>query len=328
MQLSMKEQMLHILLEHNGEYVSGQKISEQLGCSRTAIWKHISELRKEGYELEAMQRRGYRIIQQPNNIRSHNIHVGLKTEFVGQNIVYHESVSSTQTIAHQLAHEGAEEGTLVAADEQGKGKGRLGRDWHSPKGTGVWMSLILRPKIPPQQAPQLTLLAAVAVVKGIKEAVGLDCEIKWPNDILIHGKKVVGILTELQAEADRIQSVIIGIGINVNVKEFPEELQNKATSLLIEKSGKEINRAALMQRILEQTERIYKQYLKEGFPIIKLLWESYAVSLGKEIKATTINGSFEGYAKGITEEGVLLIEDKEGEIHQIYSADIEISSQT
>jgi BirA family transcriptional regulator, biotin operon repressor / biotin---[acetyl-CoA-carboxylase] ligase len=324
----MKEQMLHILIEQNGEYVSGQKISEQLGCSRTAIWKHISELRKEGYELEAMQKRGYRIIHQPNNIRAHNIHIGLNTEFIGKKIIYHESISSTQTIAHQLAYEGTEEGTVVVADEQGKGKGRLGRVWHSPKGTGVWMSVILRPNIPPQQAPQLTLLAAVAVVKGIKEAVGLDCEIKWPNDILIHGKKVVGILTELQAEADRIQSVIIGIGINVNVKEFPEELKAKATSLFVEKNGKEINRAELIQRILEQTETLYNQYLKDGFTVIKLIWESYAVSLGKKIKATTINGSIEGFAKGITEAGVLLVEDDNGKIHQIYSADIEISSQT
>ncbi|TLS35889.1 biotin--[acetyl-CoA-carboxylase] ligase [Pseudalkalibacillus caeni] len=322
---SMKQKMLEMLNGQEGQFVSGQKISEELGCSRTAIWKHISELRKEGYEVEAVQKKGYRITSTPNHITANEVKLGLNTKHLGQNIVYQESVTSTQEIAHRLAYDDVPEGTIVTAEEQTAGKGRLGRNWHSPKTNGIWVSLILRPKIPPQQAPQLTLLAAVGVVKAIQKETGVLAEIKWPNDVLVNGKKVVGILTELQAESDQIKSVIIGMGINVNTSaaEFPDDIKEKATSLRIE-AGKELNRASLLRRILEETETLYEEYLQNGFQVVKLLWESYAVSLGKHIKARTLTGVKEGIARGITNDGVLLLEDDTGEIHQIYSADIEI----
>lgn len=325
---SIREKLLTMLLENKDTYISGQMISEKLGCSRTAVWKHISELKKEGYEVEGLQKRGYRLISTPNNIRPHDIRSNLNTKFIGQKIVFQEVVTSTQELAQKLAQEGAKEGTVVVAEQQSKGRGRLGRAWESPKGTGIWMSLIIRPNIPPFQAPQLTLLTAVAIVQGIKKATGISCEIKWPNDILINGKKIVGILTEMQAESDRIQSIIIGIGMNVNTTSFPDDLKQKATSLLIENDGKEIRRAQLLQAIFEQFEILYHEYLKNGFEVIKLRWESYAVSLGKFITARTLTGEITGYAKGITDQGVLLLEDQEGKIHEIYSADIEISSQS
>lgn len=315
-----------LLVEHENDYLSGQKISELLGCSRTAVWKHISELKKEGYEVEGIQKRGYRIISKPNNIRPHDIRTNLQTKKIGQHIHYYESTSSTQEIAHNLALEGAEEGTVVITEQQLKGRGRLGRQWESPKGTGIWMSLILRPNIPPHQAPQLTLLSAVAIVQAVQKVTDIHCEIKWPNDILINGKKVVGILTELQAEADIIRSIIVGIGINVNIKSFPDELQHKATSLLIENNHQEVQRAELLQAIFQQFELLYDEYLKTGFQAIKLRWESYAVSLGKQITARTLSGEIHGLATGITDEGVLLIEDKDGKVHKVYSADIEIPS--
>jgi BirA family biotin operon repressor/biotin-[acetyl-CoA-carboxylase] ligase len=201
----------------------------------------------------------------------------------------------------------------------------MDRKWHSPKYTGIWMSLILRPQIPLTKAPQLTLLTAVAVVQAIEEMTGLIPEIKWPNDILINGKKVTGILTELHAEADRIHSTIIGIGMNVNQKQedFPNELQTIATSLFIEK-GEVITRANLIKHIFANIEKLYCLYLDEGFFPIKLLWESYAISIGKQIRARTLTTTIEGKALGITDEGVLQLEDQYGKIHSIYSADIEL----
>ncbi|WP_221565165.1 biotin--[acetyl-CoA-carboxylase] ligase [Alkalihalobacillus sp. TS-13] len=317
------------LLSDTENYKSGQKLSEVLGCSRTAVWKHIEELRKEGYVVEAVQKKGYRITTRPNNLIPGEIKHQLDTKKLGHEIHYEESVASTQEIAHQHALKGAHEGSIVIADEQTSGRGRLGRAWHSPKGSGVWMSVILRPKIPPQKTPQLTLLAAVSVVQGIEEVTGVDAQIKWPNDILIDGKKVVGILTELQAEADRVNSVIIGIGINVNTPQdaFPDDIAAIATSLKIA-SGKEVERAYLVRAILEKMEKLYHLYLDHGFTPIKLLWEGSAASLGKRVRVRTITGELYGNAQGITEEGVLLVEDDKGTIHRVYSADIDIPRES
>ncbi|HZG60243.1 MAG TPA: biotin--[acetyl-CoA-carboxylase] ligase [Anoxybacillus sp.] len=324
-QSETRRKLLELFSQAKGDFISGQKISEILGCSRTAVWKHIEDLRKEGFELEAVRRLGYRITKTPDKITANEIQFGLETEVLGRHIYYEEEVTSTQKIAHKLAYEGAPEGTLVVAERQTAGRGRLARTWFSPKGTGIWMSLILRPAIPPQKAPQLTLLAAVAVAQGIQEVTGLIPDIKWPNDILINGKKAVGILTELQAESERIHSVIIGIGINVNqqAEQFPEEIQQIATSLALEK-GERINRAELIKAILLKLETLYRQYLQHGFLPIKLLWESYSVSIGKEIIARTPSGTMKGKALGITDEGVLMLETADGEIHHIYSADIEV----
>jgi BirA family transcriptional regulator, biotin operon repressor / biotin---[acetyl-CoA-carboxylase] ligase len=326
MQSTIKKKLLHALSESNQEFLSGQALADIAGCSRTAIWKHIEELRKEGFVLEAVRKKGYRIIETPDSVTESKIRLGLQTKTLGRVIHYEESVQSTQRIAHVLAGDGASEGTLVIADEQTAGRGRLMREWHSSKGTGIWMSLILKPLLPPQKAPQFTLITAVAVVQAIEEITDLHPQIKWPNDILIDGKKVTGILTELQAESDKINSIIIGIGMNVNhTKEhFPDELQKIATSLAIEQ-GEPLSRSEIVQKVLERIESLYSMYMKEGFTPVKLLWESYAISIGKKIRARTINGTIEGRALGITDEGVLKIEDSAGTIHQIYSADIEVN---
>jgi BirA family biotin operon repressor/biotin-[acetyl-CoA-carboxylase] ligase len=324
-QSEIRKKLLDAFTNADDSYLSGQHLAEVIGCSRTAVWKHIEELRKEGFELEAVRKKGYRIVKTPEKITADEIRLGLTTEFIGRNLHYEESVESTQRIAHQLAAEDVPEGTVILAEEQIAGKGRMNRKWHSPKYTGVWMSLILRPNIPLTKAPQLTLLTAVAVVQAMEEVTGLTPEIKWPNDILINGKKVTGILTELQAEADRIHSIIIGIGINVNQKkaDFPIELQETASSLFIEK-GEKISRAALIRSIFKHFEKLYMLYLEKGFFPIKLLWEGYAVSIGKILKARTLTKVIEGKALGITDEGVLELEDNTGMIHHIYSADIEI----
>lgn len=325
MQTSIRKQLLEIFSEADGKFVSGQTISEKLGCSRTAVWKHMEDLRQEGYELEAIRRLGYRIASKPDKVTENEVQLGLQTAYIGRNVHFKETVSSTQKIASKLVYEGAPEGTIVVAEEQLEGRGRLQRKWYSPKGTGIWMSIILRPDIPIHQAPQLTLLAAVSVAQAIEMYTGVKVGIKWPNDILINGKKVVGILTEMQAEIDKIQAIIIGIGINVNHKKehFAPEISQIATSLALEK-GSEINRAGLMQAIFLHMEKLYEEYLLHGFSFIKALWESYAISIGKEIKAVTMNETFIGLAKGIRDDGVLILEDHNGAIHYIHSADIEI----
>ncbi len=324
-QSQIRKELIDAFTNAGESYLSGQHLAELIGCSRTAVWKHIEELRKEGFELEAVRKKGYRILKTPEKITADEIRLGLKTKFIGKNIHYEESVESTQKIAHRVSYEDAPEGTVIIAEEQRSGRGRMDRKWHSPKYTGIWMSLILRPNIPLSKAPQLTLLAAVAIVQAIEEHSDLTPEIKWPNDILINGKKVTGILTELQAEADRINSVIIGIGMNVNQtkEDFPDDLQEIATSLTIEK-GETISRAELIRLIFFKLETLYLLFLEKGFKPIKLLWESYAISIGKQITARTVLTTIVGKAMGITEEGVLKIEDENGVIHHVYSADIEI----
>jgi BirA family transcriptional regulator, biotin operon repressor / biotin---[acetyl-CoA-carboxylase] ligase len=325
-QSGIRKELLDAFTNAGESYLSGQRLAELIGCSRTAVWKHIEELRKEGFQLEAVRRKGYRIIKTPEKITADEIRLGLKTQFIGKNIHYEDSVLSTQKIAHRLAYEDVPEGTVVIAEEQISGRGRMERRWYSPKYTGIWMSLIIRPQIPLPKAPQLTLLTAVSIVQAIEELTGLVPEIKWPNDILLNGKKITGILTELQAESDRIHSIIIGIGVNVNqtTDDFPLDLQKTATSLLIEK-GKEISRASLIKGIFSQFEKMYLLYLDKGFLPIKLLWESYATSIGKQLIARTLTGTIEGKALGITEDGVLRIQDRDGMIHEVYSADIELS---
>ncbi|WP_338749634.1 biotin--[acetyl-CoA-carboxylase] ligase [Bacillus sp. FJAT-52991] len=324
MQSSVKQKLLEAFSEANGEFVSGQALAEIVGCSRTAIWKHIEALRSEGFELEAVRKKGYRIIHKPDKVTENELLIGLQTEWLGKEIVFKETTDSTQKEAHRLAQEPFKEGTVVIAEEQTAGRGRMAREWHSPKYTGIWMSVMLKPALPPYKAPQFTLITAVAVVEAIREVTGLEPEIKWPNDILLNGKKITGILTELQADADQIHSIIIGIGLNVNQKEFPEELAEIATSLAIEK-GEPVSRSQLVQEILKNIETYYHVYMKDGFTDIKKRWEKYAVSIGKQIIARTVTATIKGKALGITEEGVLKLLDDEGTIHDIYSADIEIN---
>lgn len=325
MQSGIRNSLLALFSKAGNDYVSGQKISEELGCSRTAVWKHVESLRSEGYELEAVRRLGYRIVAKPDKISENEIRLGLDTNILGREIHYRDVLPSTNIKALQLAAEGAVEGTLVVTDEQTSGRGRMNRTWHSPSGKGVWMSLILTPDIPVAKTPQLTLLTAVAVAQALEEVSSLQMQIKWPNDILCNGKKIVGILTELQAEADRVSSIIVGIGINVNQSQsdFPTEIQSIASSLSIEQKTM-FDRARIIQTILKKFEERYLEFLSDGFKSIKPIWESYAAIQGKEITARTLQGLISGKSLGIDDEGVLLLVTKEGDIKKIYSADIDL----
>ncbi|GAA0360361.1 biotin--[acetyl-CoA-carboxylase] ligase [Bacillus horti] len=319
-----RERVLDELLQHRDSFLSGEELSKRLSISRTAVWKHIEELRRDGYTINAVRKQGYMIKAVPSSLEVSAIHPFLETEFVGKEMYTYGEVMSTQLIAHEKAKSGAASGTVILADLQTQGKARLGRRWHSPKGTGIWMSLMVKPYLPLSAIPQLTLLTAVALVRGIHQEIGLEVQIKWPNDLLFHGKKLCGILTEVQAEADQVNYVIIGIGMNVNhqEKDFDESLSSIATSLRIEK-GKKLDRNKLIAVLLKEWEILYQLYMKQGFSPIKTLWETYALSLGQQITARTVQGNYTGMAKGITDEGILLLEDEQGTIHKIYSADIE-----
>ncbi|AIY05730.1 biotin operon repressor/biotin synthetase [Planococcus sp. PAMC 21323] len=326
MNITVTLKIVKRLIESNGEAVSGQQLADEFGISRTAIWKHIKELEEKGYEIESVKRKGYRIITSPDTLEPLGIQTGLKTKRIGQVIEYVESCASTQIIAHQLAQEGAPDGTVVLTETQTAGRGRMARKWDSAAKKGVWMSIILRPNVAPQKAPQFTLVTAVAIVRAIEEVTKLQPKIKWPNDILLDGKKCTGILTELQSDADGIQALIIGIGLNVNQEkeDFDVEVQEIATSLRMA-DGETINRQKLVQSVLYYMELYTQMYIDEGFGMLKILWESYSTTIGHPVRARMTNHTLEGIAEGITDEGVLQLRTSDGKLHGIYSADIEMA---
>lgn len=319
-----KSELLSRLLAANGDPVSGQEIADEFGLSRTAIWKYVKEFEAEGYEIGTVRKKGYYLVTVPDKVNAANVQHYLSTEKYGRNITYLESCASTQIIAHEAAQEDVEGGTVILAEEQTAGKGRMARPWDSKAGKGIWMSVIARPRLAPQQAPQMTLVAAVAVTRAIEEVTGLMPQIKWPNDLLLNGKKITGILTELQTEPDMIKAIILGIGINVNQNQadFPLELEEIASSLKIEK-GEAIDRTYLIAKILGYLEEYTKLYETHGFSPIKLLWESYSNTAGKRIRAVMLNETIEGIARGISEDGMLELQLADGTIRGIYSADIE-----
>lgn len=323
----VKNELLKRLFEAEGEPVSGQEIADQFGLSRTAIWKYVKELEKEGYVIGTIRKKGYYLIESPDRVNEANVQKYLTTKNYGRHIHYFETCKSTQFIAHDEEQNGAADGTVVIAEEQTAGRGRMARPWSSTAGKGIWMSVITRPTLTPQQAPQMTLVAAVAVTRAIQEMTGIDPDIKWPNDILVKGKKVTGILTELQADPDQVKAVILGIGMNVNQDEsdFPEELHGIATSLKM-LTGEPIDRAQLIAKTLGFLEIYTDLYVKHGFGPIKILWEGYSNTTGKRIRAVMLNETIVGTALGISEEGVLELKLDDGTIRGIYSADIELSN--
>ncbi|GAQ17426.1 bifunctional protein BirA [Oceanobacillus picturae] len=321
---STRSKLIRLLADAKESYISGQQLSEQLHISRTAIWKHMKELEKDGYVIEAKPKTGYRIKEFSGNVSSNTITWGLNTLWIGKEIIHKPTVTSTQVVAHQAARDNSPHGTVVIADEQSSGRGRMERVWHSKKGKGVWMSIILRPNIPPYMAPQLTLMTATAIAEVLDQYDGIQPKIKWPNDILIQNKKVAGILTEMQAEQDRIQYVVVGIGLNVNQDntEIPDAIHYRATSLKME-TEKEWPIIELVQKILEGLEKEYESFLKKGFGDVKSKWENYGFRIGEMISLHSGTEKKEAVFLGIAEDGALLIESSKGEAEKIYSAEID-----
>ncbi|ANE47940.1 biotin [Paenibacillus swuensis] len=322
----MSLSILDILREHPEEFVSGEYISERMHCSRTAVWKHIRKLKAQGYEFEAIPRLGYRLKSAPPKLNMQTLLTDLNTRVLGKQIKLLDVVDSTQRVAHEWVKEGAPEGAMVIAEGQTAGRGRMGRTWHSPQGKGVWMSLVLKPSVPLHLTPQLTLLSAVALCRAIKAVAPVDAGIKWPNDILIGGRKVAGILLESSAEDERLQYVVAGIGVSVNLTstDYPQELREIATSLRIA-GGETVDRAVLIRTFLQQLEYLYELYTEEGFAPIKSLWEALNVTLGHPVSISGATGVVEGVAMEIDDLGALLIKDNSGKRVKVYSGDVQIT---
>ncbi|RAU95552.1 biotin--[acetyl-CoA-carboxylase] ligase [Paenibacillus sp. YN15] len=319
----MKQRLLELFKSAGGGYLSGGEISKALEVSRTAVWKHIQALKEDGFTFEAVPRRGYKLLSQPDTLSPDDLLPLLRTRVLGKSIHCFDEVDSTQNVAQRLIRDGAPEGTLVLAERQTAGRGRLGRHWHSPKGKGIYMSLVVKPEIPLHLTPHLTLLAAVALNRAIRKVVPeVEPGIKWPNDLLIGGKKISGILLESSAENEQLQYIVTGVGISCNLErsDYPEELADRATSLLIE-SGRRIDRARLIAQFLGQLEELYGLYYSQGFSPIQTLWEASAVTLGQTVRSSDANGSFEGTAVGLNEWGGLRLRLADGSERTIYSAD-------
>ncbi len=305
----LRLKLLKLLHENKGQYISGSKMSTELGVSRTAIWKHIKELKIKGYDIDSRSNRGYSLISVTNKIVPEEILLGLKTDYIGQEISFFEEIDSTNKKAKMLAVKDAKRGTVVIAERQNGGKGRLDREWYSPPNSGLWFSLILRPDFKPDKAPLLTVTASLAVVV-VLERYGLEVEIKWPNDILINGKKVCGILSEMSADMDKINYAIVGIGINVNQKEFPDYLREIATSIRMN-IGKKIDRNKLLQKILLSFTGYYNMLLKDENERIIDIWQQRLNIVNQNIEISSKGKLHKGKAVGVSKKGELLVKEKD-----------------
>lgn len=316
----MKGKILALLSAYPKQYMSGEDIAARLGVSRTAVWKHIQEMKSMGYTIESHSRSGYRITGMPDKLIPEVISNGLGTKLIGRNIIAFDEIATTNNEAKRQAADGAPEGTIVVSEVQSTGKGRLDRSFFCPRG-GIWFSVILRPGFLPQDAPKCTLMAAVAVVRAMR-AIGFEAGIKWPNDILYKGKKLTGILTEMSAEMDRINYVVIGIGINANIpaEAFPEDIRDKATSISAQMG--EIDRIGFFQELLRQLETLYLG-VQHGFDELLDEWRRLSVTLGQEIKVIGFDESFDGKAVDIDADGALLVETHQG-IRRVLAGDVSI----
>lgn len=319
----MKAEILALLREKD-DYISGQELCDRFGVSRTAVWKAVNQLKNSGYEIEAVPNKGYRLKGQQDILSQSEIASRMQTKWIGKELYYYDTTGSTNPDVKHLLEEGAAEGVLVVAGEQTKGRGRRGRGWQSPPNTNIYMSLGLRPDYRPDLAPMVTLIQAMAVAKAVEEVCGIRAQIKWPNDVVINGRKICGILTEMSAETGYIQYVVIGTGINVNIREFPKELDQIATSLCLE-TGKTVLRAAVIAKTMDSFEDYYERFLQTGD--LSLLTDEYnAILVNREqtVKVLDPQGEFEGIAKGIDEKGQLLVEKPDKSIERVFAGEVSV----
>lgn len=322
----MKDIVFSILYDNRDSFVSGEEISNKLGVSRTAVWKAISQLRKEGCTIESSPNRGYCLVQAPDRLNMVLLDSHLTTQSIGRHVELHGSIDSTNARAKELAQGGALHGTLVIAEEQTSGRGRLGRSWISLAGMGIWMSLILRPSFLPRYASRITVITALAVADAISKVTRLRADIKWPNDIIINSRKVCGILTEIQADPDTIEYLVTGIGLNVNTPQdaFPEDLSRSASSLYIE-SGVKVERNILLARILDSFEGIYNTYEETGnFTDIMNDYKAKCITLNKRVKVFGRTEEFVGRAFDLTDNCELIVQQDDGSLRTVLSGDVSV----
>ena len=301
--------------------VSGETLAGGLGLSRAAVWKRMQRLKALGYAIEGSPRRGYRLLAAPDKLLPAEVLQGLAARYFKGPVHHYETLPSTNDLAKELGGQEAPEGTVVVAESQTRGRGRLGRDWSSPPGVGLYVSLLLRPKLPPEELPQITLTAAVAAVKAVRKVSGLAAGIKWPNDLLWQGKKLGGILTEMETEADCIRHLVVGLGVNVNNRDFPPDLAATATSLALAAGGP-VSRVRLLQAFLEGFEVLYERFLAREFAGILKEWKEYAVTLGQWVTVRQGLKEISGLAVEVAPDGALLLQIRPGEIVRVTSGEL------
>ncbi|HUC85447.1 MAG TPA: biotin--[acetyl-CoA-carboxylase] ligase [Candidatus Acidoferrales bacterium] len=311
-------------LRANPDGASGTQLAEALAISRAAVWARIEELRRLGFDIEAGPHFGYRLVDEPDALLADDLLARLgPTQVIGRDIQVFERTTSTNDIAEKLARDGVREGAVVFAESQTMGRGRLGRVWLSPTRKGLWFSVLLRPNMRPQETTQLTVICATALRRAIKTVAGLEAEIKWPNDVLIAGKKTAGILTELSAELDRVRHVILGIGVDVNVDAsgFPPEWRNLATSLSLEARA-EISRAGLAVEILRELDLDYARVVAGKFSEVADEWEAACITVGRNVTVHVGERRFRGHAESLDDDGALLIRSEHGHLERVIGGDV------
>ncbi|WP_099192804.1 biotin--[acetyl-CoA-carboxylase] ligase [Tepidibacter mesophilus] len=320
----MRSEIIKILLENKDEFVSGEYISEKLGITRSAVSKHIKNIKNQGYNIESITKKGHKIIGCPDLLSTAVIEHDLNTKFIGKEVIHFDTIGSTNDYAKKSATDFID-GTIVVSEEQTSGRGRRGKEWHSIKGDGIWVSIILKPDIYPHNAPFITQIAGASIVKALGN-LKIDASIKWPNDIIVNNKKVSGILTELGAEIDKINYIVVGIGMNVKTIDFPDEIQSVATSIL--KEGYSVKRIDILKNILEEFEKLYLNYIQENDKsnCIMICKERSAI-LGKNIYI--INGDKRRKVKciDINEEGNLVIINENNDIEELISGEVSIRGE-
>ena len=321
-ELSNEEMILSFLAEGGDEFVSGAALSDKLGLSRTAVWKHVEQLRRLGYKIEAQPARGYRLVEVPDRLTALELLPLLATRELGRTVHHHETIDSTNRAAFELAQDGAYHGELVVAEAQTAGKGRRGRAWASPAGKNLYCSVVLRPEIPPARAPELTLVAAVALAETLREA-GADAGIKWPNDVVIGGKKIAGILTELSADVERVQFVVVGLGVNLNASsdDFPPEVAEVATSLKVAR-GSAVPRALFTAALLTRLEQWLDTWAEQGFGPVRQAWKKLSTILGQDVLVRSEQKELRGVAEDIDETGALILR-VDGKVERVLAGDVE-----
>ncbi|EFD05718.1 biotin--[acetyl-CoA-carboxylase] ligase [Peptostreptococcus anaerobius] len=318
---STKEKIINILIDNKDKYISGESISEKLEVSRASVWKHIKNLEKEGYQIESKTSQGYKLIGRTDTANpSYEISHRLKTSFMGQRVDYFKTIDSTNIQANKIASQ-SPEGTVVLADEQTKGKGRIGRTWVSEQNKGLYFSTILKPDIALMQAPFITQLVAASLTKTFLD-LGIEISIKWPNDLIYKGKKVAGILTEMSAEIDHISYIIVGIGINLYKKDFEDEIKDKATSFANE--GIEIDRIEFLRKFFPNFEDLYEKFKagdkRECLDILR----SRSAVLGREVYKIKEGERVKVFARDIDDMGNLIVEHESGQVETVFTGEISI----
>lgn len=319
----MKSEILALLRERRG-YVSGQDLCRRFGVSRTAVWKAIGQLKKEGYEIEAAKNRGYRLLSEKEVFGQHELESRMDTRWAGHPVFYFDTLASTNLQAKLSAENGAGEGTLIVADMQTAGRGRKGRSWSSPAGTNLYFTLILRPDFGAEPVSAVTLVMGIAVAEGIRKTCGAEAGIKWPNDIVVNGKKVCGILAEMSVEREYVHYAVIGVGINVGQQEFPPEIRETAASLCQE-CGRIVSRGELILNVMKAFEDNYKVFRNSrSLAGLTEKYEKLLVNKGRQVRVLDPKGEFQGLAKGINEKGELLVEREDGTVTAVFAGEVSV----